>query len=625
MKHFKSILAVALSLSMVAALAGCGSSSSSSDTTAAQTQAAEETESVQETTAQAAEETAELVGAKAIGFVDADGAKINAVVFEYGAVIKADSVSEDSFAVTTYDVINESSLELGEDPGQITKVYANDEAAVAESGKDGKYVIVEVNSDFQRGSVPKYDAAMIFDAEQTGEIETVSGEKIAASESISNYTVEEVEQTRPNGETVMQKQFTIEDGTYEITNIADYQLFPIGDGAFHATNCQEEALSGEGAAQETVDVDLPYALYVPEDYQEGGNYGLVLQIEDAGALGEDPMIALTESQACANFASEEVQQMAKDAGMDGLFVLTPQISEELRSTRDNYTISAAVPATWQLLDYITEEYDINMDRIFATGQSMGGMQVICMAAQRDNYFAGIWENGCQWGTNYNKEEPYPERGGSYGYYTMSTDETIWSEDADGNPTDYGQNWFYLISDDNLLISNCQGDAFSTTVWTELKYLYSDIAGVEIPYTAFNPLEDSLDVQNQAIKDVVATENGDFGFYWYAYNGGSHMLTWVYGHKLDAAYEWLVNQTRETEQSRSKLEDLNRTWVAETDEAKIAEKQTEERSIGELSDGTPVYFAVPAEGAGTIGYNSAWFGMQGTLADDAHGPGWTPAQ
>jgi len=150
--------------------------------------------------------------------------------------------------------------------------------------------------------------------------------------------------------------------------------------------------------------------------------------------------------------------------MDGLFVITPQCPEELRSTRDNYTISAFVPATWQLLDYITEEYNINMNRIFATGQSMGGMQVIAMASQRDNYFAGIWENGCQWGANWNKEEPYPERGGKLGYYTMSTDPTIWTKDDDGNDSEYGQNWYYLISDDNLMISNCRSSTRSRRPW-----------------------------------------------------------------------------------------------------------------------------------------------------------------
>jgi len=295
---------------------------------------------------------------------------------------------------------------------------------------------------------------------------------------------------------------------------------------------------------------------------------------------------------------------------------------QLRSTRDNYTISAFVPATWQLLDYITDEYSINMDRIFATGQSMGGMQVIDMAAQRDNYFAGIWEHGCQWGNAYNKEEPYTSRGTEM-YYQMSKDATIWTKDDDGKDSDYGQNWFYLISDDNILISNCQGDLFSSTVWNELKYLYEDIGNVQIPYVDFNPLTESVDAMNAKIDELVKTDNNGFGFYWYAYNGGSHMLTWVYGHKLDAGYKWLVNQKREDETARAKIADLDNEWAVETDEAKIAAKQTEDRMFTSHS-GETMYFAVPAAGAGTKHYNSAWFGMKGGLTDDNHGPGWTPS-
>ena len=55
-------------------------------------------------------------------------------------------------------------------------------------------------------------------------------------------------------------------------------------------------------------------------------------------------------------------------------------------------------------------------------------------------------------------------------------------DADGNPVNY-RNWYYLVSDDNILINNCKSDNFSTSVWKEFKYLYKDLAGAEIPYTS----------------------------------------------------------------------------------------------------------------------------------------------
>ena len=80
----------------------------------------------------------------------------------------------------------------------------------------------------------------------------------------------------------------------------------------------------------------------------------------------------------------------------------------------------------------------------------------------------------------------------------------------------------------------------------------------------------------------------------------------------------MSQTRQTEHDRPKLEELNRPWKAESDEAKIAGKQTEDRLIGQVEDEN-IYFAVPAEGAGTIGYNSGIYGVGGGKILCA--PGW----
>ncbi len=48
-----------------------------------------------------------------------------------------------------------------------------------------------------------------------------------------------------------------------------------------------------------------------EELQPPLKYALVLHIHDAGFMGDDPMIALTESQGPVNFASTTVQKIAK--------------------------------------------------------------------------------------------------------------------------------------------------------------------------------------------------------------------------------------------------------------------------------------------------------------------------
>lgn len=600
-------------------------------------------------------EAGAIASVKAIGFVDADGAKLKAIAVEYKTAVQASSVSLEDFEIENYSLLNPSLLQegaaLGKEAGVAKKVYVNDEPKTVETGKDsGKYVIIEVNTDYLLSSVPQYTAAMIVGVKQVGELTGEDGVISANAAFIRNYTESEAAagpmmggpggpggnggnggpggDGGPNGGNggpsgpmgggmmMARKNYTLEEGSYAIEGIEDYELHYMASDAkynkdypaFLATNCFEEA-SGE-----SVDVELPYALFVPKDYDASKKYALVLHILDAGSLGTDPMIVLTEGQAPANYASDEVQKLIKDQGLGGIIVVAPSIDGQLRTTRDNWTTSAAVPATWQLMDSLTEKYNIDMGRIYGTGQSMGGMQVMAMAGQRDNYFAGLWMLGMQWGNNYNKEVEY--NGASY---YASTDPTIWTKDDDGNDSDYGNNWYYLLSDDNVLFTNCVGDSFSCLVWNELDNLYQDIAGVEIPKTAFNPLDLTVEQQNAKLRELLAVDSGAINYHWQSFDGGSHMLTWVYGHRLDAGYEWLLKQTRQSERDRAKLANLNRPWAAETDTAKIAAKQTEARKIGTV-DGKDAYLAVPAEGAGTKGYNSTLYGMGGGSILKL--PGWT---
>lgn len=568
----------------------------------------------------------------AIGFVDADGAKLRAIAVEYDAVLKAESVSVDDFVVADYGTLASPKCELGENPGAVTRVYVNDKPETAGTGKtEGKYVIIEVNTDYQLASVAKkYAAALAAGVKQVGSVESDKGLIVPAVEMVKNYDHVVIEGKKPNGQPKRDEYDLAREGTYTIEGIEGYELHSVALGnAFHATNCFDEA---DGKLH---DFDLAYALYVPEDYDPKGNYGLVLHIEDAGFLGTDeatcdPMIVLTEGQAPANFASAEVQAMAKKNGMDGLIVVCPQFYEAIRTTRDNWSISCGVAGTWQLLDSLTEKYSIDENRIYGTGQSMGGMQVVAMAAQRDNYFAGIWLPGCQWGSCYNLEVPYSSFNSPAARYYSSADATIWRTDADGNSTVetnsagekvVARNWYYLVSDDNILVTSCAGDAFASTVWQEFWYLVKDMGGTEFPIASVKPLEDSVDEMNAAMRKLTATEN-DTGFYWMLQDGGSHMLTWVYAHKMDAGYEWLLSQKREDEMARGKIAQMANPWkAADAETAAAVNAADPNREIGRLY-GTPSgeYFAVPAAGAGTAGYNSGWYNrgapMEGKL------PGWT---
>ena len=517
---------------------------------------------------------ASIEGMTVLGEVKADGAKPYAIVLLYDTEL--DTVTAEDYEVWNYWMDQQSRLELGSVP-EVTRVYVNNEPKVSrEAGSGpGRFVIIELSTDYQAVQSVEYRQSM-------------ASSVTAGGVTLSNF--DEVVSSW-GGRTM--RQLIAREGTYSIDCIDRYKI-----DVFHAEDCFEEATG------EYVPVDLDYALFVPEDYDERKEYMLVLHIEDAGALGTDARLVLTEARTPMRLSSEEMQEIARSQGYGGIIVVCPQISMPLRSTRDNYTVSAAVQATWKLLDSITEEYSIDKDRIYGTGQSMGGMQVLAMAAQRDNYFAAILSVGCQWGNNYNKEDPY---NGDVYYQTPVDDVYVLSTDADGNPADW-RNWYYMISDDNILSVNCVGDSFSSTVWSELAFLYKDTSGAVIPKTRFNPLTTDIAEQDRLADELLSSDNST-GIYWLAFEGGNHMATWVYSGRLTSIYRWLLTQSRVSEMEREKLEALQNPF-------KMADQQlrTEDRKITESS-----YFVTLEPGSGTSGYNSGLYSING--GEPVRMPGW----
>ena len=93
-----------------------------------------------------------IVSVRAIGFVDTDGAKLSAIDIEYNVDMNGSDVSLDKYVITDYGISTAPVPEIGSNPGVATRAYV----------KDKTHVIIEVNTDYQLGSVAKsYKWAMI--------------------------------------------------------------------------------------------------------------------------------------------------------------------------------------------------------------------------------------------------------------------------------------------------------------------------------------------------------------------------------------------------------------------------------------------------------------------------------
>ena len=98
---------------------------------------------------------------------------------------------------------------------------------------------------------------------------------------------------------------------------------------------------------------------------------MVLFIHDAGPTDlKETVVALIQGNGAIVFASPEEQ--AKHEA----FVLAPKYNKKI--VNDDGNIDPLLDTTLNLLDYLKNEYSIDTDRLYTTGQSMGGMMSIVM-------------------------------------------------------------------------------------------------------------------------------------------------------------------------------------------------------------------------------------------------------
>ncbi|MBQ9612025.1 MAG: hypothetical protein IJV14_05480 [Lachnospiraceae bacterium] len=135
--------------------------------------------------------------------------------------------------------------------------------------------------------------------------------------------------------------------------------------------------------------DLPYNLFLPDGYDEGGSYPLVMFIHDRGPLSEDPKTALRQGNGATIWASDEVQKEHP------CIVLAPQFARVPCGDGEPDMLET----TFDLYEDIMDRYAVDRKRLYTTGQSMGCMSSIEMGIRRPDFFtafllvAGQWDAG----------------------------------------------------------------------------------------------------------------------------------------------------------------------------------------------------------------------------------------
>ncbi len=268
--------------------------------------------------------TEHIKSVTAITQVFGEGQKFVAVAVEYDREIDGTKLSTATFSVAQRTV---------------TRVYSNKEAAPTRVGKNGKFIIVELSPDdpdaamyiLHRGYVEhKKPQASVT---QTGPVFTTNRQTYAASTQAVT--------------------------TSRIVNLLvdEFRQFEYKD-------------------PRTGQV-LPYNLFVPKNYDKRKSYPLVLFMHDAGVVSTDTDITLVQGLGAVVWASPEEQ--AKHEA----FVLAPQYPSQPSTANGPWPF---VQMTVDLVNQVVNDYSIDKNRLYTTGQSLGGS----ISMQIDEQYPGLF-------------------------------------------------------------------------------------------------------------------------------------------------------------------------------------------------------------------------------------------
>ena len=227
---------------------------------------------------------------------------------------------------------------------------------------------------------------------------------------------------------------------------------------------------------------MAYNLLVPEGVEGGEKLPLVLFMADASTAGKEVTAPLTQGYGALEFASDRDQREHPS------FVLVPQYTDW--AVQDDWSTTDEVEMTIRLLEKVCKEYNVDTNRLYTTGQSMGGMMSFYFNITHPDLFAASLFVSSQWDTS--------------------------------KMQDFGQkHFFYIVAG---------GDQKAYGGMQDLaKVLKANDARVDsASWSAKLPVEE----QERLAEELIAR------------GAMEHMASFDYGYKIAAVRDWLFKQSKE---------------------------------------------------------------------------------
>lgn len=278
-----------------------------------------------------------VLSIKMICRVCPEGQKLTSAAVEYDREILADSLSNETFEVEGRNV---------------KAVYASKTAEEGKKAKYGRFVIVELSEADEAADLTYFDKP------------GPGGKWMRRDAQLSLRQGKEIKGA--DGSTAP---------VWECYRAGEGEIEPLAElftqHVFHS---------------ERTGRDLPYNLFLPENYDENGSYPLVMFIHDRGPLDANVKTTLRQGVGAVIWAAPEVQKKHP------CIVLAPQY-EKVPMTDGEPDM---LETTFDLYEDIVESYAVDKKRLYTTGQSMGCMSSIAMGIRRPDFFTAFLLVAGQW-------------------------------------------------------------------------------------------------------------------------------------------------------------------------------------------------------------------------------------
>ena len=251
---------------------------------------------------------------------------------------------------------------------------------------------------------------------------------------------------------------------------------------------------------EETGINLEYSLFIPEDYDASNSYPLIMFIPDSTGAGKSAAEIVEQYYGATVWVTDEEQ--AKHTS----FVLLPAFTGTV--TTDNWEADPQIDETVKLIDQLEDEYSIDANRLYTTGQSMGCMSSLYLNSKYPDLFAASLYVSGQWDIS-----------------VLSGMEN--------------QKFFYVTAG---------GDEKASGGQDEVMAMF-DTDGVAYSYGTWNA-QDSAEEQNAAVAELVAEglyanmirfETGTV--FKEGQTGMEHMASFNYAYKLTAVRDWIFEQVK----------------------------------------------------------------------------------